>query len=75
MPVSWPARSPAGWGSGGSGRPSWRAAAPGLVAGSLVIAFAAALTGLAATVRAGLFAARMQVALVSDGLVMLILEV
>lgn len=55
-------------------RPSWGAAAPGPVAEPLVSAFAAALTGLGATVSTGVFGASMQVDLVNDGPVTLILE-
>jgi D-aminoacyl-tRNA deacylase len=55
-------------------RPSWQAAAPGPVAEPLVTAFAAALTGLGATVETGVFGAMMQVELVNDGPVTLILE-
>jgi D-aminoacyl-tRNA deacylase len=55
-------------------RPSWSAAAPGPVAEPLVRAFAEALTGLGATVEAGVFGADMAVELVNDGPVTLILE-
>jgi D-aminoacyl-tRNA deacylase len=55
-------------------RPSWGAAAPGPVAEPLVNAFAAALTGLGATVTTGVFGASMQVDLVNDGPVTLILD-
>jgi D-aminoacyl-tRNA deacylase len=56
-------------------RPSWQAAAPGSVAEPLVMAFAAALTDLGASVQTGVFGADMQVALVNDGPVTLILEI
>jgi D-aminoacyl-tRNA deacylase len=55
-------------------RPSWGAAAPGPVAEPLVNAFAAALTGLGATVTTGVFGASMQLDLVNDGPVTLILD-
>jgi D-tyrosyl-tRNA(Tyr) deacylase len=55
-------------------RPSWAASAPGPVAEPLVNAFAAALTGLGATVSTGVFGASMQVDLVNDGPVTLILD-
>jgi D-tyrosyl-tRNA(Tyr) deacylase len=55
-------------------RPSWNAAAAGPVAEPLVAAFAAALTGLGATVATGVFGADMQVELVNDGPVTLIVE-
>ena len=56
-------------------RPSWSAAAPGVVAEPLVTAFADALRGLGATVETGVFGADMQVELVNDGPVTLLLEV
>jgi D-aminoacyl-tRNA deacylase len=55
-------------------RPSWSAAAPGPVAEPLVAAFAAALTGLGASVSTGVFGAAMQVELVNDGPVTLVLD-
>ena len=55
-------------------RPSWQAAAPGPVAEPLVLAFAAALRDLGASVQTGVFGATMQVELVNDGPVTLILE-
>lgn len=55
-------------------RPSWSAAAPGPVAEPLVDAFVAALRGLGATVRTGVFGADMAVDLVNDGPVTLLLE-
>ncbi|MGB6456698.1 MAG: D-aminoacyl-tRNA deacylase [Streptosporangiaceae bacterium] len=55
-------------------RPSWSAAAPGPVAEPLVAAFAAALTGLGASVSTGVFGAAMQVDLVNDGPVTLVLD-
>ena len=55
-------------------RPTWNAAAPGVVAEPLVDAFAEALTGLGARVQTGVFGADMQVELVNDGPVTLLLE-
>ena len=55
-------------------RPSWNAAAPGEVAEPLVVAFAAALQGLGAHVKTGVFGANMQVELVNDGPVTVFLE-
>ena len=55
-------------------RPSWNAAAPGVVAEPLVAAFAEALRGLGAQVETGVFGAHMQVELVNDGPVTVILE-
>lgn len=55
-------------------RPSWNAAAPGVVAEPLVAAFANALEGLGADVQTGVFGADMQVELVNDGPVTVILE-
>ena len=55
-------------------RPSWSAAAPGLVAEPLVEAFARALRALGAAVETGVFGADMQVELVNDGPVTLIVE-
>lgn len=55
-------------------RPYWSAAAPGPVAEPLVDAFVAALRGLGATVRTGVFGADMAVDLVNDGPVTLLLE-
>ena len=48
-------------------RPSWSAAAPGLVAEPLVQAFADALHALGLTVQTGTFGADMAVSLVNDG--------
>ncbi|MFT3661348.1 MAG: D-aminoacyl-tRNA deacylase [Gordonia sp. (in: high G+C Gram-positive bacteria)] len=56
-------------------RPSWNAAAPGVVAEPLVDAVAAELTRLGAVVATGRFGADMSVALVNDGPVTLILDV
>ncbi len=55
-------------------RPSWSAAALGLVAEPLVAAFAAELTDLGASVSTGVFGAAMQVELVNDGPVTLVLD-
>jgi D-tyrosyl-tRNA(Tyr) deacylase len=55
-------------------RPSWSAAAPGLIAEPLVEAFAAALRGLGLEVATGRFGADMAVSLVNDGPVTLLLE-
>jgi D-aminoacyl-tRNA deacylase len=55
-------------------RPSWQAAAPGVVAEPLVAAFADALRGLGASVQTGVFGADMQVCLVNDGPVTLVLD-
>jgi D-aminoacyl-tRNA deacylase len=55
-------------------RPSWQAAAPGPVAEPLVLAFAAALEELGASVQTGVFGAMMQVELINDGPVTLVLE-
>jgi D-aminoacyl-tRNA deacylase len=55
-------------------RPSWNAAAPGHIAGPLVIAFSDALRRLGATVATGVFGAHMQVELVNDGPVTVLLE-
>jgi D-tyrosyl-tRNA(Tyr) deacylase len=55
-------------------RPSWNAAAPGVVAEPLVTAFAQALRALGADVQTGVFGANMQVELVNDGPVTVILE-
>lgn len=55
-------------------RPTWQAAAPREVAEPLLIAFAAALSSLGASVQTGVFGADMAVALVNDGPVTLILE-
>ena len=55
-------------------RPSWNAAAPGVVAEPLVAAFAEALGELGADVETGVFGAHMQVELVNDGPVTVILE-
>jgi D-tyrosyl-tRNA(Tyr) deacylase len=55
-------------------RPSWNAAAPGLVAEPLVAALAAALRDLGAVVQMGDFGADMRVELVNDGPVTVLLE-
>jgi D-aminoacyl-tRNA deacylase len=55
-------------------RPSWNAAAAGVVAEPLVTAFAEALHALGAHVQTGVFGANMQVELVNDGPVTVILE-
>ncbi|WP_040731490.1 D-aminoacyl-tRNA deacylase [Nocardia tenerifensis] len=55
-------------------RPSWNAAAPGLVAEPLYEAFVQALRELGATVATGRFGAHMHVELVNDGPVTLLLE-
>jgi D-tyrosyl-tRNA(Tyr) deacylase len=55
-------------------RPTWNAAAPGVVAEPLVDAFAGALTALGAQVQTGVFGAHMQVELVNDGPVTVLLE-
>jgi D-tyrosyl-tRNA(Tyr) deacylase len=55
-------------------RPSWNAAAPGVVAEPLVTSFANALRALGAHVETGVFGANMQVELVNDGPVTLFLE-
>lgn len=55
-------------------RPTWNAAAPGVVAEPLVDAFAEALKALGAQVQTGAFGAHMQVELVNDGPVTLLLE-
>lgn len=55
-------------------RPSWNAAAPGVVAEPLVSAFAEALRKLGARVETGVFGAHMQVELVNDGPVTVLLE-
>jgi len=55
-------------------RPSWNAAAPGVVAEPLVTAFADGLRALGAQVATGVFGANMQVELVNDGPVTVILE-
>ena len=55
-------------------RPSWNAAAPGVVAEPLVAEFAGALRQLGAEVQTGVFGANMQVELVNDGPVTVILE-
>ena len=55
-------------------RPSWSAAAPGVVAEPLVTAFAEALRGLGASVETGAFGAHMLLELINDGPVTLILE-
>jgi D-tyrosyl-tRNA(Tyr) deacylase len=55
-------------------RPSWSAAAPGLVAEPLVKSFCAALRALGAKVETGVFGAQMQVSLTNDGPITLIVE-
>ena len=55
-------------------RPTWAGAAPGPVAEPLVEAFVAALRGLGATVRTGVFGAEMRVELVNDGPFTVLLE-
>ncbi|MBB2993397.1 D-tyrosyl-tRNA(Tyr) deacylase [Mycolicibacterium iranicum] len=55
-------------------RPTWNAAAPGVVAEPIVDAFAAALRRLGADVQTGVFGADMQVELVNDGPVTVLLE-
>lgn len=55
-------------------RPSWNAAAPGVVAEPLVNEFADALRRLGAEVATGQFGAHMQVELVNDGPVTVLLE-
>ena len=55
-------------------RPSWNAAAPGVVAEPLVAAFADALRELGAHVQTGVFGAHMAVELVNDGPVTVLLE-
>ena len=55
-------------------RPSWLAAAPGLVAEPLVDAVVAALRALGAHVETGVFGADMKVSLTNDGPVTIILE-
>lgn len=55
-------------------RPSWSAAAPGVVSEPLYESFCAHLGDLGATVAQGVFGANMQVELVNDGPVTLILD-
>ena len=55
-------------------RPSWNAAAPGLIAEPLVGVFAEALRALGAEVQTGVFGAHMQVTSVNDGPVTVMLE-
>ncbi|WP_319434430.1 D-aminoacyl-tRNA deacylase [Mycobacterium sp. RTGN5] len=55
-------------------RPTWNAAAPGVVAEPLVTVFADTLRALGAHVETGVFGADMQVALVNDGPVTVLLE-
>jgi D-tyrosyl-tRNA(Tyr) deacylase len=55
-------------------RPTWNAAAPGLVAEPLVEAVVAALRARGLTVSTGVFGADMAVELVNDGPVTLVLE-
>jgi D-aminoacyl-tRNA deacylase len=55
-------------------RPSWSAAAPGLVAEPLVSAVVQALRELGARVQTGVFGAEMKVSLVNDGPVTIIVD-
>lgn len=55
-------------------RPTWNAAAPGMVAEPLVTVFVDTLRALGAHVETGVFGADMQVALVNDGPVTVMLE-
>jgi D-tyrosyl-tRNA(Tyr) deacylase len=55
-------------------RPSWQAAAPGLVAEPLVGAVISSLRELGASVQTGVFGADMKVSLVNDGPVTIILD-
>ena len=55
-------------------RPSWTAAAPGVVAEPMVAAFTDALLRLGADVQTGIFGADMSVELVNDGPVTVLLE-
>lgn len=55
-------------------RPSWNAAAPGVVAEPLMAAFVERLQKLGASVQTGTFGAHMQVELVNDGPVTVLLE-
>jgi D-tyrosyl-tRNA(Tyr) deacylase len=55
-------------------RPTWTAAAPGLVAEPLVDAVAAALRDLGAHVETGRFGAQMALELVNDGPITILLE-
>jgi D-tyrosyl-tRNA(Tyr) deacylase len=55
-------------------RPSWQAAAPGLVAEPLVEAVISSLQELGASVQTGVFGADMKVSLVNDGPVTIILD-
>jgi D-aminoacyl-tRNA deacylase len=55
-------------------RPSWSAAAPGLVAEPLVGAIVQALRHLGARVETGVFGANMKVALVNDGPVTIVVD-
>ena len=55
-------------------RPSWSAAAPGLLAEPLVEKFVAELRGLGAAVSTGIFGADMAFELVNDGPVTVLLE-
>jgi D-tyrosyl-tRNA(Tyr) deacylase len=56
-------------------RPSWSAAAPGIVAEPLVEEFAAVLRNLGVSVETGIFGADMRVHLTNDGPITLVLEV
>ena len=55
-------------------RPSWQAAAPGLMAEPLVEGLVSSLRELGASVQTGIFGADMKVSLVNDGPVTIILE-
>ena len=55
-------------------RPTWQAAAPGLVAEPLVEAVVSSLRELGADVQSGVFGADMKVSLVNDGPVTIILD-
>jgi D-aminoacyl-tRNA deacylase len=55
-------------------RPTWQAAAPGLVAEPLVEAVVSSLRELGADVQTGVFGADMKVSLVNDGPVTIILD-
>ena len=56
-------------------RPSWTAAAPGLVAEPLYDAFCAALRDLGASVAEGVFGADMEISLTNDGPTTLVLDI
>lgn len=55
-------------------RPSWSAAAPGIVSEPLYEAFCTSLATLGARVSRGVFGAQMQVSLVNDGPITMILD-